>query len=170
MIAYYCKADQMGVFTREEFCGGMSRLGCDQPLKLKAKVEEELRAELRDRQQCKEIYGYTFQFALDKGQRCLPLEICIEFWKLLLRPHFPLLDEWCTFAHENCKNSISKDVWMMLFDLATQVRPDLSDYDSENGAWPVLIDEFVDWMRARRAQAQGQVGAAVMAQSSSVRL
>merc|ERR1719456_1980795 len=42
VIAYYCKAEQMGVFTWEEFAGGMTRLGCDAPQKLKAKVEEDL--------------------------------------------------------------------------------------------------------------------------------
>ena len=39
----------------------------------------------------------------------------------------------------------------MLFDLATQVKPDLSDYDLQNGAWPVILDEFVDFVRASKA-------------------
>jgi len=147
VISYHCRAEQMGVFTREEFIGGMQRLGCDDISKLKAKLEE-LRAMLADRTTCKEIYAFTFQFALDQGQRCLPVEMCVEFWKLLLRDHFALLDAWLNFVEQKVKNAISKDTWMMLYDLATQVKPDLSDYDM-NGAWPVLLDEFVEQVKSK---------------------
>lgn len=148
VIAYHCRAQQMGIFTREEFTIGMSRLRCDDIAKLRGALGD-LRAMLQSTKACKEIYVYTFQFALDMGQRCLPVEICIEFWKMLLRDHFVLLDEWIGFVEENVKNSISKDTWTMLWDLAAQVRPDLSDYDM-NGAWPVLLDEFVEKMKAAK--------------------
>jgi len=148
-MSYHCRAEQMGIFTREEFCGGMQRLGCDDVSKLRAKLED-LRGMLSDRAMCKEIYAFTFQFALDHGQRCLPLEMCVEFWKLLLREHFVLLDKWIEFVEARCKNAISKDTWMMLYDLATQVKPDLSDYDV-NGAWPVLLDEFVEHIKENKS-------------------
>jgi len=144
-MSYQCRAESMGTFTREEFCGGMQRLGCDDIVKLRAKLED-LRGMLSDRTMCKEVYVFTFQFALDPGQKCLPVEMCVEFWKLLLKDHFVLLDKWIAFVEARCKNAISKDTWMMLYDLATQVKPDLSDYDV-NGAWPVLLDEFVEQVK-----------------------
>lgn len=147
-MSYHCRAQQMGIFTREEFLGGMQRLGCDEVGKLKAKLED-LRGMLSDRAQCKEVYAFTFQFALDAGQKCLPVEMCVEFWKLLLKDHFALLDKWLAFVEARCKNAISKDTWMMLYDLATQVKPDLSDYDV-NGAWPVLLDEFVEQVKEQK--------------------
>lgn len=146
VLSYHCCARQMGVFTREEFTGGMQRLGCDDIQKLRAKLDD-LRVALQDRNACKEVYAFTFGFALDTGMRCLPVEVCVELWKLLLRGHFGLLDTWITFVEQKVKNAISKDTWMMLYDLATQVRPDLSDYDV-NGAWPVVIDEFVEFARS----------------------
>lgn len=147
VIAYHCRAETMGVFTRDEFVGGMQRLGCDDVQKLRAKLDE-LRQMLQDRTTCKEIYAFTFQYSLDKGQKSLPVDLCIEFWKLLLRGHFALLDQWIAFVEQRVKNSISKDTWMMLYDLATQVQPDLSDYDM-NGAWPVLLDEFVEQAKSK---------------------
>jgi len=147
VVSYHCRAERMGTFTREEFLGGMQRLGCDDSSRLRTKIDE-LRAMLSDKSMCKEIYAFTFQFALDQGQRCLPVEMCIEFWKLLLREHFALLDQWLAFVEDRVRNAISKDTWMMLYDLATQVKADLSDYDM-NGAWPVLIDEFVEHCRSQ---------------------
>ncbi|CAE8610545.1 unnamed protein product [Polarella glacialis] len=96
VLSWHCRAEQMGIFTREE-------------------------AQLLDRVVCKDVYAFTFQ-----------------------------LDIWIGFVEEKVKNAISKDTWMMLYDLATQVKPDLSDYD-ENGAWPVLIDEFVEHVRRKTA-------------------
>lgn len=151
VLAWHCRAKQMGIFTREEFTTGMQRLGCDELPKLRAKVAD-MRQALQDRAACKEVYAFTFQFALDQGQRCLPVDMCIEFWKLLLPAHFALLETWISWVEQNVKNHVSKDTWMMLFDLATQVKPDLSDYDLQNGAWPVVLDEFVDFVRASRGQ------------------
>eukprot|EP00927_Polykrikos_kofoidii_P013227 TRINITY_DN15756_c0_g1_i1.p1 TRINITY_DN15756_c0_g1~~TRINITY_DN15756_c0_g1_i1.p1 ORF type:complete len:306 (+),score=46.02 TRINITY_DN15756_c0_g1_i1:109-918(+) len=145
VISYHCRAENMGIFTREEFVGGMQRLGCDEAQKLRFKLPE-LQAALKDRVRCKEIYAYTFQFALEQGQRCLPADMCVEFWKLLLTGHFALLDQWICFVETRVKNAITKDTWLMLYDLATQLKPDLSDYDV-NGAWPVLLDEFVEAVR-----------------------
>mmetsp|Transcript_42777 Transcript_42777/g.99859 ORF Transcript_42777/g.99859 Transcript_42777/m.99859 type:complete len:258 (-) Transcript_42777:250-1023(-) len=152
VLAWHCRAQQMGVFSREEFQTGMQRLGSDELPKLRAKLPE-MRQALQDRGACKEVYAFTFQFALDQGQRCLPVDMCIEFWKLLLPAHFSLLETWISWVEQNVKNHVSKDTWMMLFDLATQVKPDLSDYDLQNGAWPVVLDEFVDFVRSSRAQA-----------------
>lgn len=144
-LSYHCRARQMGIFTREEFVGGMQRLGCDDIVKLKRKLVD-LRAQLEDKTACKEVYAFSFQFALDQGQRCLPVDLCIELWKLLLKGHFAHLEAWLSFVDRKVKNAVSKDTWMMLYDLATQVKPDLSDYDM-NGAWPVMIDEFVESVR-----------------------
>ncbi|CAJ1400568.1 unnamed protein product [Effrenium voratum] len=69
VLAWHCRAHQMGIFTREEFTTGMQRLGADELPKLKAKVAD-MRQALQDRAACKEVYAFTFQFALDQGDAC----------------------------------------------------------------------------------------------------
>jgi len=50
---------------------------------------------------------------------------------------------------------VSEDVWWQLLEFACSVRDDLSNYDV-NGAWPVLVDDFVAHVHARIARAASQ--------------
>ena len=44
---------------------------------------------------------------------------------------------------------VTKDVWDMLLTFLLNVnQDDMADYDDE-GAWPVLIDDYVEWFRAK---------------------
>lgn len=93
---------------------------------------------------------FSFGFAKDPTQKSLALELAMGLWELLLPGYFPLLSHWLAFVKTHCRNSISKDVWMQVLDFGAQIRPDLSNFD-ENGAWPVLLDDFVTHMQSEFA-------------------
>jgi DCN1-like protein 1/2 len=111
-----------------------------------------LRAELdADGSKFSAFYHFIFFVARDKGQRNLPRATALDAWRFVLGGgRFTLLREWCDFvAALDAHRGISEDTWCQVLDFAVAVNREggrLHAYDP-HGAWPVLVDEFVDHMR-----------------------
>ncbi|CAK4069696.1 unnamed protein product [Aphanomyces euteiches] len=140
-LSFHMNAATMGEYSRAEFVGGLKALQCHSIADLKAKMAS-LRAQMNDPSFFTKVYAYTFNFAKEKDQKSMAVESAIALWELLLPGHFALLPAWLDYVKAHQKNAISRDVWMQTLEFSSQVSTDLSNYD-ENGAWPVLIDDFV---------------------------
>jgi len=145
LLAWKCEAATQCEFTQEEFVTGMTALGCDSVEKLKHKLPA-LDKEILDSNKFKDFYQFTFNYAKNPGQKGLDLDMALAYWNIVLTGRFQFLDIWSRFLKENHKRSIPKDTWNLLLDFAMTVNADMTNYDEE-GAWPVLIDDFVEYAR-----------------------
>ncbi|KAG1708900.1 hypothetical protein DVH05_022532 [Phytophthora capsici] len=146
MLALSCmmEAATMGIYTRSEFRCGMHKLQCNSIESLRAKIPV-VQKQMQDRDQFSSIYSFTFGFSKDPTQKSLALELAIGLWDLLLPGHFHWRRHWLQYVRENSRSVVSKDLWLQVLDFGHQIKPDLSNYD-ENGAWPVLLDDFAGHM------------------------
>ncbi|KAJ8434521.1 hypothetical protein Cgig2_030144 [Carnegiea gigantea] len=159
VLSWHMKAATMCEYSKEEFIGGLLSLGqvlgslldlcfgnrVDSLEKLHERIPY-MRSELKDEQKFREIYLFAFGWAKEKGQKSLALDTAIGMWQLLFaEKQWPLIDHWCQFLQARHNKAISRDTWAQLLEFVRTVDPQLSNYDAE-GAWPYLIDEFVEYL------------------------
>eukprot|EP00158_Paraphelidium_tribonemae_P004182 Partr_v1_DN26615_c1_g1_i6_m69418 putative DCN1, defective in cullin neddylation 1, domain containing len=149
VVSFHLKCERMCEIARDGWLQGWSQLGCDSVEAMRVKLPS-LRAEIIDNHELfKRVYEFSFLFSRDENQRSLPCEIAVALWQILLAGKCSFLDAWCEFVSSNYGKAISKDTWNMFFDFVMTSNEDFSNYDAE-GAWPVLIDDFVTNMKKLR--------------------
>lgn len=150
VICWYMGTETMGEFTEEEFEGGLERMGVDSIGSLKQRIPS-LRREMEDDFKFKQIYEFAFSFSCENNQKCLQLDVAVSIWPLLITPErWKYIDKWCEFLQERHKRAISRDTWSQLLDFVNMMDDKFSTYDP-NGAWPYLIDEFVESMKLQES-------------------
>ncbi|PAA56034.1 hypothetical protein BOX15_Mlig007562g1, partial [Macrostomum lignano] len=150
VLAWKLQAGVQGEFSRAEFVTGLGRLGADSLDKLRSRLAQTERALAQDVGQLRDLHAFTFDFAREsRDSKVLPVETAIPYWNLLLNggPFGQLLESWFRFLREAKVRGVSRDTWNLFFDFVSN--PDnLADYDP-NGAWPSLIDDFVDFLKSK---------------------
>lgn len=148
-LAWKLDAKAMGFFTKAEWLKGMTEIQCDSISKLQGRLEY-LRSMLDDPVHFKNIYRYAYDFARNKDQRSMDVETAKAMLGLLLGKHWPLFGSFHQFIEQSKYKVINKDQWCNILEFSRSILPDLSNYD-EDGAWPVLLDEFVEWYRENKS-------------------
>ncbi|KAK3247337.1 hypothetical protein CYMTET_43158 [Cymbomonas tetramitiformis] len=105
-------------------------------------------------------YRFVFFLSRNPGQKNLAADTAIDAWKMCLEERFGLLDQFCGFVRVHQTFTVTEDTWQQVLDFSNTIRSDLSNFDHQ-GAWPVLVDDFVEFMTNSRASAN------MLAQSSS---
>ena len=109
------------------------------------------------------VYRYAFPLCRLQGQRNLQFEIAMEQWRLFLTSTnggvewntatTPWLDWWLEFIEERGKRPVNKDLWEQVEVFMRKTRDDENlSWWSADGAWPGTIDEFVEWVQAKRGK------------------
>lgn len=112
----------------------------DELLKLMSKLEL-----MADFSEFSRFYDFVFFMCRENGQKNITVNKAVTAWKLILAGRFRLLNQWCDFVQENQRHNISEDTWQQVLAFSRCVHENLEGYDPE-GAWPVLIDDFVEHM------------------------
>jgi len=150
LLAFALNAQEMGYFTKKEWTEGLEKLQVDSIEKLKAHLPK-LRDELNDQNKFKNIYRYAFNFSKEREQKCIDLEAAAGMLALIMVERYPICKSFLAYLQvQTAYKVLNLDQWMNLLEFCKVTGADFSNYD-ENGAWPCIIDEWVEWSKTEHS-------------------
>ena len=154
VLAWQLGASQMGYFSREEWKSGADMLAmATSPETLTERLKAIYSAARRTSAQLRELHLYAHKFCREGTRKNIDVAAAVAMLDMLHGEHFPKhvppLSEFLQ-GHETAKKrGVSGDEWSMMLNFMGEVEPDCSNYQ-DDGAWPLLLDDFVDWQRERQ--------------------
>jgi len=142
--------DKPAQISKEEWSKGCALLQVDSITKFKSLLPSLDPCFLVD-SEFKDFYKFAFQFNREGTHRNLAKSLVIDLVQLVLKGRIAStkIDSFIEFLeYSMCKN-ISLDQWMSFFDFCRENR-NLEEYNEETSAFPVMIDEYVEYMRKKK--------------------
>eukprot|EP01038_Epipyxis_sp_PR26KG_P004271 gene4271-6050_t len=102
-----------------------------------------------DKNEFRDFYRFVFQFSREGTHKTIEKEIVLGLLPIILdsnrAPHLELFLNFLQQAQQHQR--ITLDQWDSFLQFQHVVKLDLSNLE-EDGAWPLLLDEYVEWRRA----------------------
>jgi len=137
--------------NKEEWMQGCNKLQVDTVDKFKELLPS-LDTGFLEQAEFKDFYKFCFQFNRQGTHRTLDKEMVVALLKMVVKGRIPAdrLDSFCIFVEAQVSYTrITLDQWASFLDFCNECG-DLSTYDESTSAWPVLIDEYVEYMEEQQ--------------------
>uniref|UniRef100_A0A7S2SVP2 Defective in cullin neddylation protein n=1 Tax=Rhizochromulina marina TaxID=1034831 RepID=A0A7S2SVP2_9STRA len=134
-----------GEISREEFMEGMQSLHCGDVKDLE-RIMPSLDLGFMEKRQFRDFYRFAFRFNLEGTMKTLAMDDVLTLLPMAIHDRSKFLDDFIQFLPQSGTTRVSADQWNSFLEFSRDVSEDLQDYD-DAAAWPVLLDEFVDWLR-----------------------
>lgn len=158
IAAYILKSPSTCIFNKTEFVSGWCNVSPE--ITSVADMARYLHHAKNNCDLMKKVHNFAFMYALDEGERKLEIDAAVALWKIIYKTDFAHFEE--TGKHttvtkfvidfivsgKSGKSQISRDEWEMSYDFFVIPLVELENY-SESEAWPVLMDDFVDFLFGR---------------------
>lgn len=133
-----------------------------------------LRANLSQTDYLTELWEWCFEFTKeDEVKKGIQQEDALPIMDMLLRDKFTLWASFRKFLLKDEKKAkakrITKDEWKMTLNFLVQTAGDIEKFDPM-GAWPLLIDDWVEWVEEVGKEEAGITGGAGGGASATVDL
>lgn len=142
-----------GEISQSEWQSGCQELGIYNIDDFKAHLSR-LDPGFLEHSEFRSLYKFVFQFSREGTHKTLEKDMVVALLEMILKPrNNEHLDNFLEFLQSTDDNArVALDQWVSFLDFSVSVGADCAGYDDdeENCAWPVLIDEYVDWVKLKK--------------------
>ncbi|RGP79241.1 defective in cullin neddylation 1 [Fusarium longipes] len=153
------QAPAVGIITRRGYVDGWKVTGAGTThQEHAAHIRKLIKSLSSDQALFKKVYKHAFVAGRETDQKALSLENAFVYWEILFTPpgmewktpNHDWLQLWKEFLKAKWTRSVNKDMWNMTLEFALKSLSDESlSFWNEDGAWPSVIDDFVEWCREK---------------------
>lgn len=134
--------------SRSEWTAGCEKLQADSVDKFKMLLPS-LDFGFMERSEFREFHKFCFKFNLEGTYKTLSKDLVISLVEMTLsnridKDRVSTFQEFLRTTKDDSYDRITLDQWVSFLDFSIECT-DLSKYDEETSAWPVLIDDYVDY-------------------------
>lgn len=136
---------------KQEWMSGCAQLQVDTWDKVRGLIPS-LDTGFLEQSEFKDFYKFCFQFNRQGTHRTLDKELVTALLKLVLKDRIDpdRVNTFCEFLEGAEQHThITLDQWSSFLDFCYECE-DLSTYDESTSAWPVVIDEYVEFMEKKK--------------------
>jgi Cullin binding len=148
-----CK-DMPGHVTAQEWINGCQTLKVDSWESLLSVLPSLDPGFLEHGAEFKDFYKFCFKFNLSGTHKTLDKEVVTVLLQMVLKDRVPAerLDSFVQFLESTKEyGKITLDQWTSFYDFCQEV-PEISDFDECSSAWPVMLDEYVEFAQKQLQQ------------------
>jgi hypothetical protein len=147
IIAWKFASSKTWEFTRDEFIGALGVYQITDLATLKARVAVWKR-DLDEPHIFKDFYCFLFDYLKeDSNKTVLLIDEANMVWTTLEMPRrWPLFARFTTFLTSTGVKCVNRDAWRQMLEFARVYPKSIDNFDAD-GAWPLLFDEFVDYLQ-----------------------
>ena len=146
-----------GRVSQTEWSAGTRRVGAESLPSLRLLLPS-LDPGFMDHDEFRTFFKFAFQFNREGTHRTIEKDVCIALLQLTREgrnnPHLTSFVAFLEASSSPNTARITLDQWTGFLDFSLAVGVDCEGAD-DNAAWPVLIDEYVEW-RAAKGKAEAK--------------
>ena len=139
-----------GCIKHEEFTKAMKSLNKSSVADL-AKMLPSLDPGFMEASEFKNFFSFVHKFSREENtqKKFLDRDFVVALLPIVLdKSRAPHLDKFLEFLNTLPESAtISADQWTSFLHFNEAVTLDLEGYDAENGAWPLILDDYVEWRK-----------------------
>ncbi|KAJ8614123.1 hypothetical protein CTAYLR_004625 [Chrysophaeum taylorii] len=135
----------------EEWEVGMEGLACDSVEKLKGLVPTLDPAEL-DARSFRDFFKFVFLFSREGTHRTIEKDIVVSLLPIAICGRSLHTVPFVAFLDEAASTTtrVTLDQWCSFLEFSDKVTTDFEGYEEDSSAWPLLLDEYVEYAKAKR--------------------
>jgi len=142
-----------GCIKRAEFAQAMTALRLESIAGI-AKLLPSLDTGFMEQKEYRDFFRFVHKFSREDGtqKKFLEKSFVVELLPIVIdASRAPHLSQFLSYLNTLPDNTtISADQWDSFLMFNSVVALDLKGYDEDSGAWPLLLDEYVDWRRSEK--------------------